>query len=316
MPAVVRGGRRQASPTAAKPEARGASKAPRSQGGAKPRAAGRKAAAPTGRHRIIGSVHMPGELTAWLAVLVIAGLLSVVLLTGHRAQALGGAMISFADGRVAAMGLKLKKISLVGVSPDASPDVRKALDFEMNQPFALMDLAAVQKSVENVGWVKSATVRRQFPGVLIIEVVERPRLAVWQYNGKNTVIDDQGNIIPEAISTKFTGLPYVVGEGANEAAPEIIELMRQRPELLQRTYALQRVDTRRWNILLKNTAVIKLPALNQEQALAKLDALMAQQRVLDQGFASIDLLDPDALVVVPLEAHPAPAAHPATSTAH
>lgn len=314
MPAVVRGGRRQASPTAAKPEARGASKTQRSQGGAKPRAAGRKAA-PTGKPRVIGSVHMPNELTAWLAVLVIAGLLGVVLLTGHRAQALGSAITSFADGRMAAMGLKLKKISLVGVSPDASPDVRKALNFEMDQPFALMDLAAVQKSVENVGWIKSATVRRQFPGVLIIEVVERPRLAVWQYNGKNTVIDDQGNIIPEAISTKFTGLPYVVGEGANEAAPEIIELMRQRPELLQRTYALQRVDTRRWNILLKNTAVIKLPALNQEQALAKLDALMAQQRVLDQGFASIDLLDPDALVVVPLEAHPAtPATHPNPAT--
>ena len=313
MPAVVRGGRRQASPTAAKPEARGASKTQRSQGGAKPRAAGRKAA-PTGKPRVIGSVHMPNELTAWLAVLVIAGLLGVVLLTGHRAQALGSAITSFADGRMAAMGLKLKKISLVGVSPDASPDVRKALNFEMDQPFALMDLAAVQKSVENVGWIKSATVRRQFPGVLIIEVVERPRLAVWQYNGKNTVIDDQGNIIPEAISTKFTGLPYVVGEGANEAAPEIIELMRQRPELLQRTYALQRVDTRRWNILLKNTAVIKLPALNQEQALAKLDALMAQQRVLDQGFASIDLLDPDALVVVPLEAHPIPATHPNPAT--
>lgn len=81
--------------------------------------------------------------------------------------------------------------------------------------------------------------------------------------------------------------------------------MRQRPALLEQTYALQRVNTRRWNILLKNGAVIKLPALNQEQAMARLDVLMSQQRVLDQGFASIDLLDPDSLVVVPLEAHPA-----------
>jgi cell division protein FtsQ len=39
--------------------------------------------------------------------------------------------------------------------------------------------------------------------------------------------------------------------------------------------------------------------------MARLDVLMTQQRVLDQGFASIDLLDPDSLVVVPLEAHPA-----------
>ncbi len=301
MPAVVRGGRRQASPADTKSAAK-----PASRGGAKPRGnAGGRKGAPAGKGSVIGTVHMPNELTAWLAVLVIAGLLSVVLLTGHRAEALGSAITNFADARMASIGLRLQKVQLVNVSEDASPDVRKALRFEKDQPFALMNLAAVQKDVENVGWVKSATVRRQFPGVLIIEVVERPRLAVWQYNNKNTVIDDQGNIIPEAVSTRFPDLPFVVGEGANEAAPVIIELMRQRPGLLEKTYALQRVNTRRWNILLKNGAVIKLPALNQEQAMARLDILMTQQRVLDQGFASIDLLDPDSLVVVPLDAHPA-----------
>lgn len=307
MPAVVRGGRRQASPADTKSAAKPAARA-----GAKPRGASRKAA-PTGKASVIGTVHMPNELTAWLAVLVIAGLLSVVLLTGHRAEALGSAITNFADARLASIGLKLQKVQLVNVSPEASPDVRQALKFEKDQPFALMNLADVQKAVENVGWVKSATVRRQFPGVLIIEVVERPRLAVWQYNGKNTVIDDEGQIIPEAVSTRFADLPFVVGEGANEAAPAIIELLRQRPALLEQTYALQRVNTRRWNILLKNGAVIKLPALNQEQAMARLDVLIAQQRVLDQGFASIDLLDPDSLVVVPLEAHPATPPSPAPS---
>ena len=303
MPAVVRGGRRQASPADTKSAAKPAGRA-----GAKPRAAGRSAGrkgAPAGKGSVIGTVHMPNELTAWLAVLIIAVLLSVVLLTGHRAEALGSAITQFADARMASIGLKLQKVQLVNVSPEASPDVRKALKFEKDQPFALMNLASVQKDVENVGWVKSATVRRQFPGVLIVDVIERPRLAVWQYNGKNTVIDDEGNIIPEAVSTRFPDLPFVVGEGANEAAPAIIELIRQRPALLEKTYALQRVNTRRWNILLKNGAAIKLPALNQEQAMARLDVLMTQQRVLDQGFASIDLLDPDSLVVVPLDAHPA-----------
>jgi cell division protein FtsQ len=302
MPAVVRGGRRQASPADTK------SAKPAGRAGAKPRPnnrSGGRRGAQAGKGSVVGTVHMPNELTAWLAVFVIVGLLSVVLLTGHRAEALGSAVTRFADARMASIGLRLQKIHLVNVSTEASPDIRKALKFEKDQPFAFMNLAAVQKDVENVGWVKSATVRRQFPGVLIVEVVERPRLAVWQYNGKNTVIDDEGHIIPEAVSMRFPELPFVVGEGANEAAPAIIELMRQRPALLEKTYALQRVNTRRWNVLLKNGAVIKLPALNQDQALARLDVLMNQQRVLDQGFASIDLLDPDSLVVVPLDAHPA-----------
>ena len=313
MPAVVRGGRRQAAgqPTGKASDAK-AAPAKRNAGTAKaPRGGVRKTGAP-GKSAVIGSIHMPNELTAWFAVLVIAGLLAVVLLTGHRAQAVGQVFTNFADNRIASLGLKLQNVRLVGVSDIASPDIKKAMKFERGQPLALMDLAKVQADIEAVGWVKEASVRRQFPGLLIVSVVERPRLAVWQYQGKNSVIDDQGHVIPEAAASKFPELPYIVGEGANEVAPDIIELMQARPALMQKTYALQRVDTRRWNILLKNGAVIKLPALNQDQAMIKLDSLIAQQRVLDQGLAEIDLLDPNSLVVVPLEAHAAASATPST----
>ena len=307
MPAVVRGGRRQATgqTTAKGPDAK-AAPAKRAPKSGPARAGVRKTGAP-GKSAVIGSIHMPNELTAWFAVFVIAGLLAVVLLTGHRAQALGTVFTNFADNRIASVGLKLQNVRLVGVSDTAAPDIKKALKFQRGQPLALMDLKQVQAAIESVGWVKEASVRRQFPGLLIVTVVERPRLAVWQYQGKNSVIDDQGHVIPEAAASKFPDLPYIVGEGANEVAPDIIELMQARPALMQKTYALQRVDTRRWNILLKNGAVIKLPALNQDQAMQKLDALIAQQRVLDQGLAEIDLLDPNSLVVVPLEAHAAAA---------
>ncbi len=298
MPAVVRGGRRQAKPA---PETKSAPA--KKAAGAKPR--GRKPAAGGGKYRVIGSVPVSNEIVAWFAVLAVVGLLAVILATGGRGQALANAGRSFADERIAALGLNLQNVRLVGVSDAASADIKKAMHFKRGQPLALMDIAAVQSSIENVGWVKSATIRRQFPGTLVVTVVERPRLAVWQYQGKDTVIDDQGQVIPEARATNFLDLPLVVGEGANETATDILQLMQTRPALMQKTYALQRVDTRRWNILLKNGAVIKLPALDQDQALNRLDGLMNQQRVLDQGFAEIDLLDPNALVVVPLEPHAA-----------
>ena len=300
MPAVVRGGRRQsaagAQSASGKSGAKPATRA-KSQGGK----GGRKAG---GKTILMGSVAMPAELTGWLAGVLVVGLMAVVLMTNHRGEALGNGIVQFADERAAALGLNLQNVRLVGVSPQAADDVKKALPFHRGDPIAFMDLDAVQKAVENVGWVRSATVRRQFPGSLIVTVVERPRLAVWQYHGQDTVVDDQGQVIPEARADRFPDLPLVVGEGANETANDVLELMRARPQLLQKTYALQRVDTRRWNILLKNGAVIKLPALDQDQAFTRLDALIAQRRVLDQGFAEIDLLDPKALVVVPLQGKP------------
>ncbi len=300
MPAVVRGGRRQAS----KPEA--APKASQGKGASRGRGGARKASSPGGKRAIIGSVPIPNEVTAWFSVIMVVSLLAVVLMTGGRATALGQGLTRFADGRLAAMGMNLQHVRLEGVSDAAAPDIQRVLEMKRGDPLALMDLAAVQKSVESVGWVKEVSVRRQLPGLLVITVVERPRLAVWQYKGKSMVVDDQGQIIPEARATNFLNLPLVVGEGANEQAAGILELMNARPGLMQKTYALVRVDTRRWDIHLKNGTIVKLPALNQGDAMARLDALITERRVLDQGFAEIDLLDPTALQVVPLVSRPTP----------
>lgn len=299
MPAVVRGGRRQAQETS-----RNKSEAPKAAPKPAARRARKSAAAPGGKYRVIGSVPVPNEAVAWFAVLFILGLLAVVMMTGNRAQSLGHFIVRFADERIAGVGINLQNVRLEGVSDEASPDIRKALSLHRGDPLALMDLGEVQKAVENVGWVKSATVRRQFPNLLVITVVERPRLAVWQYQQQDKVVDDKGQVIPEAHAVNFLNLPLVVGEGANEAAADILELMNARPALMQRTYALVRVDTRRWDIHLKNGVIIKLPALNQDQALARLDSLISQRRILDQGLAEIDLLDPNSLQVVPLESHP------------
>ncbi|WP_443748323.1 cell division protein FtsQ/DivIB [Asticcacaulis solisilvae] len=306
MPAVVRGGRRQADKAAETPKAPGGAK-PAGKGGGRARGAARKGAKPAGKYQVIGSVAVPTEVTAWFAVLMVLALLTVILATGNRAQTLGGAVVSFADHRISSLGINVQNVRLEGVvnTDPAWSDITKALDVHRGDPLALMDLNAVQKSVENVGWVKQATVRRQFPDLLVVTIVQRPRLAVWQYQGKDTVIDDQGQVIPEAHAVNFLNLPLVVGEGANESAADILELMNARPALMQKTYALVRVNTRRWDIHLKNGAIIKLPALNQDQAMSRLDMLMGQHRVLDQGFAEIDLLDPNALQVVPLDSHSA-----------
>lgn len=292
MPAVVRGGRRQSQTPAPKaaPAKSPGKRGPRKVSGAAPKAFGR--------------VPVSNEVRAWFAGIIITALLGVVLLTGNRAEAVRLAITGFADSRLADMGLKLNKIQLEGVSGEAEPAVKAVLkkSLKAGQPIALMDLKKLQAEIETIGWVKQATIRRQLPGLLVVSVVERPRLAVWQYRGKDTVIDDQGHIIPEAMARQFAGLPLVVGEGANESASAILQQLQTRTELMQKTYALVRVDTRRWDVHLKNGAIIKLPALNQEQALNRLDVLMAQQRVLDQGFAEIDLIDPEALVVVPIEA--------------
>ncbi len=91
----------------------------------------------------------------------------------------------------------------------------------------------------------------------------------------------------------------MVGEGANVAAADILPLVRARPQLMQRLEALVRVDDRRWDIRLKDGALIQLPSTGDESALIRLDQLDQKARILELGFARIDLRDPEMVAVRP-----------------
>lgn len=301
MPAVVRGGRRQDSAQAKKSGRSGASnsgaRGPDNRartGHGAPNQGGFVSGA-----RAFGGVPMPSELTAWVAVGGFAVLLGAFVLTGGRGEAIGQAVVAGMDRQLAGLGFKLENARLVGVSSEAAKDVRAALALHKDQPLALMDLKALKERVETVGWVAEARVIRQLPDTLVIEVTERERLAVWQSRGVTQVIDSKGQPIPEADARQFVRLPLIVGEGANEVAHEILPLLRARPRLYARLEALVRVDQRRWDIRLKDGSLIHLPALDEDSALLQLDTIDQTQRLLELGFASIDLRNPEAIYVQP-----------------
>lgn len=288
MPAVVRGGRRQSAKPAPKKPVRSAP----------PRGA---AAAPAGKLHAMSRFGLSPKLTGFavVAILMLGG--GVVLFTGGRAQALGSAVNNAIDNSMAGAGFRLEKVHVEGASPEALAAIKAKLGLYRGQPLARMDLNAVKAQVESVGWVKDVKVLRLLPDTLEIAVTERERLAVWQHEGKTLVIDSTGQPITEADPARFANLPLVVGSGANDAAGTILPLVRQRARLMSRLEALVRVDGRRWDLRLKDGSLVQLPAQNEEGALIQLDRLDHEQRLLELGFARIDLRDPEMIAVRPRE---------------
>jgi cell division protein FtsQ len=166
-------------------------------------------------------------------------------------------------------------------------------------PILGLDLVALRDRAESVGWVSGASVSRLLPDTLLVTVDERPRLAVWQSGGVTSVVDPEGHVIPEADPGRFPELPLVVGQGAAEAAAAILPLVQTRPALTKRLEALVRVDGRRWDIRLKDGGLIQLPATGEDAALIQLDQLDQRSRLLELGFARIDLRDPQMIAVRP-----------------
>ncbi|HWE47355.1 MAG TPA: cell division protein FtsQ/DivIB [Caulobacteraceae bacterium] len=288
MPAVVRGGRRQSSKPAPKKPAKKASRRTKSQDGAWGEA---------GKLHALNRIGLSSMATGAFALITLALVGGVILFTGGRAEALGHAFSGFVDDRMVAMGFGLERVHVEGASPIALAAIKAKLKLSRGEALTGMDLNEVRKKVESVGWVRDAKVLRLLPDTLVISVTERERLAVWQHAGRTVVIDTTGQPIPEADPARFADLPLVVGEGANDNAGEILPLLRQRPLLMYRMLALVRVDDRRWDLRLKDGSLINLPASKEDSALIQLDQLEQKDRLLELGFARIDLRDPEMITV-------------------
>lgn len=238
---------------------------------------------------------------------VLATALVGVLATGDRAQHLADAVQRGVGNRFGDAGFALKAVHVQGASAMATPDIVRAANVHKDDPLIGMDLEALRQRVEAVGWVQEARVVRLLPDTLVIAVKERRQLAVWQHQGRSVVIDDAGRVIREADPAKFATLPLVVGAGGAEHAGEILPVLAQRPKLMARMEALVRVDDRRWDMRMKDGALIQLPAVDQEQALIQLEQLDLRSRILELGFERIDLRNPDVVAVRPRAPAPPPA---------
>ncbi len=250
-----------------------------------------------------------GGLSPKHALIAAAGILAlaltVTLATGQRgARLVQGATVAV-DGQFAAFGFKLRAVHVDGASALATPDIVRAAGVYKDQPLLGMDLEALRQRVEQVGWVKEARVVRLLPDTLVLAVVERKQLAVWQHNGRTVVVDERGQPIREADPARFPTLPLIVGAGANEHSPEILPTLAQRPRLMERMDALVRVDDRRWDLRMKDGSLIQLPAVGEEEALMQLEQLDLRSRILELGFERIDLRNPDIVAVRPRGGAPA-----------
>jgi len=241
-----------------------------------------------------------------VAALVVVGGLAAALFTGDRLEALGEDMGGSVDGVLAGLGLQVAEVHVQGASDASTPAILHAAQVDAGEGILGLDLQRIRRRVERVGWVEDAKVIRLLPDTIVIAVKERRPVAVWQNQGRVGLIDAQGRPIAGADAGAFTALPLVVGAGANDAAPQILPLLQARPGLMTHVEALVRVDQRRWDLRLRDGGLIQLPALDVDAALIQLDQLDQRARVLELGFAKIDLRDPEMIAVRPRGDEPNP----------
>ncbi|WP_084112241.1 cell division protein FtsQ/DivIB [Belnapia moabensis] len=205
------------------------------------------------------------------------------------------------------VGLTVQEVTLEG-SRNTPPDlVLEALNIRRGDPILAFDPQVAKERLELIAWVEQAHVERHLNGTIRVRITERQPFAIWQRDGRFSVIDEKGEVVSNENVGAFGRLPLIVGTGANRVAGPMVALLKTVPEVQDRTHALVRVAERRWNLRLRNNVDVLLPDGQEAAALARLAELHQKQGLLDRPLASIDLRLPDKLVLrLPSQAAPAP----------
>ncbi len=234
-----------------------------------------------------------------IAVAVLAAGAIGAAALAHRGDAQAPRQASLLGRALVPLGFTVRHLQIQGAPAQAQAEILASAGVTQGQPIVGLDLNSVRSRVEADSWVKEAKVVRLLPDTLVIDVVPRVPLAVWQHLGVAKLVDMDGKIMEGADPGRFADLPLIVGDGAAQDAGVILPMLRGRPKLMGLVDALIRVDGRRWDLRLKDGALIQLPATGEDSALIELDQLDHKERLLDLGFERIDLRDPDTIAVRP-----------------
>jgi cell division protein FtsQ len=210
-------------------------------------------------------------------------------------------------------GYRVDDIFVEGRARTPRDQLLGALGVKRGDAILAVDLAAAQKRIEEIPWVRTAAVERRLPNQIHILITERSPIALWQNKGRYFLVDHDGQIVGEGIDD-YAGLPLTVGEGAPDHAADLVALLASEPALKDRVKAATWVGERRWNIMLDRTPdgiEVRLPeedALTAWHDLAKLDQ---EKSLLERQVGVIDMRLPDRLVLRAANAPREQAAGPA-----
>jgi cell division protein FtsQ len=230
---------------------------------------------------------------------VVFGLVMVVALIVAGAAMLGGSLSqmgkrwgSAMDGVSRSVGLSVGTVEVVGLEhvPSVARQIRTAAMIEAGENMFRADPHLIRRRVEDTRLVTKVRVYRFWPDTVVIYAHAPEPTALWNDGQDWAVIDSLGQPMPKAQAGDHLDLFKAVGAGAPQAVPVLETAFALSPDLRAKTDYARRISDRRWDLVLKSGATMKLPADEYVPAsLALFDQIEPSAALTRRPLSVIDL---------------------------
>jgi cell division protein FtsQ len=250
-------------------------------------------------HRLIALMerYLPNRVGVAATVLILLGSTGFGIVKGGHVEELTSALSDTRNAFANSAGFRITSVAINGRKQLTQDEVLAIGGVNGRSSLLFLDAEAVRDRLKANAWIADATVLKLYPGQLQIDIVERSAFALWQQDGRLSVIAEDGAVLQPYASRRFITLPLVVGKGAETRARDFLALLDRYPQVRVVTKAVIFVGERRWNLRLKDGLDIRLPENNVGNALAMLSALDKEDRLFSRDIVAVDMRLPDRLAV-------------------
>lgn len=197
----------------------------------------------------------------------------------------------------AGAGFKIENILVEGRVHTDAETLMAVLNIAKGDPLFFFDPQAAQNLISQIGWVDHVRVERRWPDTVYIGISERQPLALWQDDNFLKLLDQKGEVIETDRLERFKTLKIVMGADAPQFTVNLIENLNAEPELAARVVAARRFGERRWDLVLDNKLVVKLPEQDMALAISRLADEERTSGVLQRDILSIDMREHGRMII-------------------
>src|SRR5712675_3092496 len=241
--------------------------------------------------------YIPHRAGVAATVLMLLGSAGFGIVKGGHVEELTSALSNARNAIANSAGFRITAVAINGRKQLTQDEVLAIGGVNGRSSLLFLDAAVVRDKLKANPWIGEATVQKFYPGQLQIDITERSAFALWQQDGRLSVIADDGAVLEPYVSRRFKGLPLVVGKGAEARARDFLALLDRYPQVRSVMKAAVFVGERRWNLRLKDGLDVRLPENEVGNALATLSTLDKEERLFSRDIVAVDMRLPDRMTV-------------------
>jgi cell division protein FtsQ len=241
--------------------------------------------------------YLPRRVGLAATLVILFGSAGFGIVKGGHVDEFVAALSDTRNAMANAAGFRITTVGINGRKQLSQDEVLAIGGVNGRSSLLFLDAETVRDRLKANPWIADATILKLYPGRLQIDIVERTAFALWQQDGRLSVIASDGAVLEPYVSRRFLSLPLVVGKGADSRARDFLALLDRYPQVRSVTKAAIFVGERRWNLRLKDGLDIRLPENDVGNALAALSKLDKDDRLFSRDIVAVDMRLPDRLVV-------------------